>query len=265
MIKQSAREVVMLRGIYIAGSGMTERAADLEVVANNIANMQTDTFKRDRVAYSEFKEMYLNRIQLNEKKEGVGKLAMGSFISTSRFTDFSQGQLVATTQDHDVAMDGQGFIKVELPAGDILYTRCASWESTKDGIMVDKKGNAILDDGGSTIQLEKIGDVMINDSGEILQNGKTIAKMGVYEFDDMSLLEKEGDSLYRLNGDPAILEKEAANTFLRQGYVEKANFSPLSVVTDMITILRDYESSQKVLQSYDETLDEAITKLGRTQ
>ena len=263
--EQSTREVVMLRGIYIAGSGMTERAADLEIVANNIANMQTNTFKRDRVAYSEFREMYLNRVQTGEKKAGVGNLALGSFISTNKFTDFSQGQLVSTMQDHDIALTGQGFIKVELPSGEILYTRDASWATTSDGTMVDKKGNAILDDNEGNIKLEKIGNVIINDSGQILQDGKPIAKIGIYEFDDKSFLEKAGNSLYRLNGDPLILEKEAENTDLRQGYVEKANFSPLSVVIDMITILRDYESSQKVLKAYDETIEEAIAKLGKTQ
>ncbi len=255
----------MLRGLYIAGSGMTERAANLDVVANNIANMQTDTYKRDRVAYSQFKEMYLSRIQDGQKDQQVGKLAMGSILSTNKFTDFTQGTLVSTGDDHDIAIEGDGFVKVSLPDGSMRYTRDVHWNLTQDGLLVDDRGFAIMDEQGSEINLTGKGNVVIGDKGDIYQDGKSAGKIGIIEFDDRTLLIKDGSSMYRLNGDPFLLEIDAESTFLRQAYVEKPNFSPLSVVTNMIQILREYESSQKVVQVYDETINQAITKLGKVQ
>ena len=255
----------MLRGLYIAGSGMTERAANLEVVANNIANMQTDAFKRDRVAYSTFKEMYLNRIQEGQKEEPVGKLALGSIMGTDTFTDFTQGALVSTGDDHDLAIEGEGFVKVSLPDESMRYTRDVHWNLTQDGLLVDDRGFAIMDEKGGEIALTGKGNVSISDNGDVYQDGKIAAKIGLIEFDDNGCLEKDSSSMYRLNGDPFLLEKDAENTSLRQGYVEKANFSPLNAVTEMIEILREYESSQKVVQIYDETINQAINKLGKAQ
>lgn len=255
----------MLRGLYIAGSGMTERAANLDVVANNIANMQTDTFKRDRVAYSEFKQMFLNRIQNGEKTEQVGELALGSLLDTNKFTDFTQGPLVSTGDDHDLAIEGNGFVKVALPDGSTRYTRDAHWNLTSNGMLVDDRGFAILDNKGGEIVLGETGNITISDDGTISQNGKSTGKIGIFEIDDRTLLVKDGSSMYRFDGDPSMLESEAENTYLQQGYVEKPNFSPLSMVTDMIRILREYESSQKVVQVYDETINQAITKLGQVQ
>jgi len=255
----------MLRGLYIAGSGMTERAANLDVVANNIANMQTDTFKRDRVAYSEFKEMFLNRIQNGEKTEPVGKLALGSLLDTNKFTDFTQGPLASTGDDHDLAITGDGFIKVAMPDGSMRYTRDAHWNLTSDGKLVDGRGFAILDSKGGKIVLGTKGNIAISEDGTIYQDGKSTGKIGIFEIDDRSLLVKESSSIYRLDGDSSFLERDAENSSLQQGYVEKPNFSPLSVVTDMIRILREYESSQKVVQIYDDTINQAITKLGKVQ
>lgn len=254
----------MLRGLYIAGSGMTERASNLEVVANNIANMQTDAFKQDRVAYSEFKEMYLSRIQAGQRNQPVGKLALGSMLSTNKFTDFTQGPLVSTGDDHDLALEGQGFVKVALPDGAIRYTRDVHWNITQDGKLVDDRGLSILDDNGGEITFKGKGNILISDNGDIRQDGKISGKIGMVEFDDITCLIKDSASMYRIDGDASTLESKAENTFLRQGCVEKPNFSPLNAVTEMIQIMREYESSQKVVQIYDDTINQAINKLGKS-
>ena len=173
--------------------------------------------------------------------------------------------MASTGDDHDVALEGDGFVKVSLPNGSMRYTRDVHWNLTQDGLFVDDRGFAIMDEEGGEITLTGKGNVVISDNGTIYQDGKNAGRIGIVEFEDRTLLEKDGSSIYRLKGDPFLLEKDAENTSLRQGYVEKPNFSPLSVVTDMIQILREYESSQKVVQVYDETINQAITKLGRIQ
>lgn len=257
----------MLRGLYIAGSGMTERAANMEVVANNIANMQSNTFKRDRVVLSSFREMMLEHMQVGQKNREIGTMALGASAASDTYTDFTQGPLTLTGNPNDVAIDGKGFVKLALPDGAIRYTRDASWEINPDGTLVDKSGNPILDDNESPIKINTIGPIDIKDTGEIIQAGQNVGKIGMIEITDTKLLEKDGNATYKLrNGiDSGSVEQKPTDTILRQSNVERANFSPVDAVIDMITVLREYESSSKVLQVIDESVAQAITKLGAVQ
>jgi flagellar basal body rod protein FlgG len=258
------RRCIMLRGLYIAGSGMTERAANMEVVANNIANMQSNTFKRDRVVLSSFREMMLTHIQAGQKSHEIGNLAMGASAATDTYTDFTQGPLTQTGNPNDVAIDGKGFVKLALPDGSIRYTRDASWEINPDGTFVDKTGNPILDDSESPIIISTTGPIDIKDTGEIIQGGQTVGTIGLVELTDTNLLEKDGNATYKLrNGiDSGSVEQKPTDTILRQRHLERANFSPVEAVIEMIQVLREYESSSKVLQVIDDTVDQAVTKLG---
>jgi flagellar basal-body rod protein FlgF len=252
----------MLRGLYIAGGGMTERSAKFDTLANNIANLQTDTFKRDRTAFTQFHDLLLSKVQSGEKTPQVGNISLGSMVSSEPFTDYTQGPLVQTGDDHDVAIEGPGFIRVKMPDDSIRYTRDAHWNVTKEGILVNRGGYPILDDGGQEITITGNGKLLIGESGEITQNKTQVAKIGLVELSDLRMLQKDGDLNYTLGGDPTLLETQATGSTLMQNYAEKANFSPLSVVTEMIVLLREYESSQKVVQVFDETMDMASSKLG---
>jgi flagellar basal body rod protein FlgG len=257
----------MLRGLYIAGSGMTERAANMEVMANNIANMQSNTYKRDRVVLSSFREMMLKHANEGQKSRPVGKLPLGASVATDTYTDFTQGLLTATGNPNDVAIDGKGFVMLAFPDGSIRYNRDASWEVDPDGTLVDKTGNPILDDNEKPIIISTTGPVEIKDTGEIVQSGQTVGAIGLVEIADTKLLEKEGSSIYKLKDgiDRKLVEQEPTDTVLRQRSVERANITPVDAVIEMIQIMREYESSAKVLQVIDETTDQAITKLGAIQ
>lgn len=252
----------MLRGLYIAGGGMTERATNLEILTNNIANLQTNTFKRDRVAFTPFKNMLLRHISDNKDPQPIGTMPFGSEIKPRTFTDFSQGQLVHSGDDNDLALDGQGFFKIMLSDGTTRYTRDGRFVVSADGSLVDSHGYFILDDNNQKINIPEIGKLTVLPQGEILQGNNQIGKIGLVEIDDLSLLAKDGDVTYSLTADPTQHESAAETTTIMQGYSEKTNCSPIGLITEMISLMREYEASQKAVQVIDQTLDDSISKLG---
>jgi len=252
----------MLRGLYIAGGGMTERSVNLEVLNNNIANIQTNSFKRDRVSYGPFKEMLIRRIQDNAQPSITGKTPLGTEIKPFTFTDYSQGPLTPSGDDHDLALEGDGFFKIMLPNGETRYTRDGHYTLLPDGTMVDRGGNFFLDDTNQKINITGKGKLMFTPDGEIFQDNASIGQIGVFEINDLTALAKDGDILYRLDGDPLVYEQKAQTTDILQGYIERPNCSPIGLITEMITLLREYEANQKVVQAFDESTDEAIRTLG---
>jgi flagellar basal-body rod protein FlgG len=252
----------MLRGLYIAGGGMTERSVNLEILNNNIANIQTNSFKRDRVAYSPFKETLMRRIQDNAKPVKTGMMPFGTEIKPFTFTDFSQGPLTPSGDSQDLSLEGKGFFKIMLQNGETRYTRDGHYMILPDGSMVDRDGNFFLDDQDRKIVISQNGELMFTPAGEIFQDKAEIGRIGVFEINDLSVLAKDGDIRYRLDGDASIYEQDAQGTDVLQGYTERANCSPVGLITEMITLLREYEANQKVVQAFDETTDEAIRTLG---
>lgn len=252
----------MLRGLYIAGGGMAERSTNLDILTNNIANLQTDTFKRDRVAFTPFKNTLLRHISDNKDPAPIGTMPFGTEIKPRTFIDFSQGQLVNSGDDSDLALDGQGFIKVMLSDGTTRYTRNGRFVIAADGSLLDSNGRFILDDNNEKINIPEIGKITVMPQGEIMQGNIQIAKIGLVEIDDLSLLVKNGDVTYSLTGDPAQHESEAQFTSILQGYVEKTNCSPIGLITEMISLMREYEASQKAVQVIDQSLDDSLQKLG---
>jgi flagellar basal-body rod protein FlgG len=228
-----------------AASGMVAQMAGQDVVANNLANVNTSGFKRD---VSGFRALFTGMI------EGANTAR----VTAEQGCDRSQGALQETGTPTHLALDGDGYFTVQTPNG-VTCTRNGSFTLDSDGYLVTANGDKVLGQSGP-IRLGK-GDWKVSERGEITQNGAVLDTFQIVRFDPSVPVAKSGDNLWRMD---VSASTSAANVRVRQGYLEGSNVNPIEEMVSMITGLRTYEASQKSIQAQDETLDKLVNEVGRT-
>ncbi len=166
------------------------------------------------------------------------------------FTNFEQGHLKGTGNALDVALGGEGFFSVQTPQG-IQYTRKGNFVLNSNGTLVTQEGYPVLGKGGSEIQISG-QNVVVASSGAIIVDGVEVDTLNVVDFADKKVLLKNGNSLYSPI-DPNDQGSPAAETLVQQGFIEASNVDSIKAMTEMIDVIRGYESYQKALQSMNET------------
>lgn len=263
----------MVKGLYTAYTGMLNQQNRLDVLTNNLANSATTGFKKEGTTSQTFADVLAYKIKDSSESNsarGLGEMSMGVKIGEN-YTDYSQGAFRVTDNDLDLALDGNGFFAVSFTSKDgetsVKYTRDGSFTMTKEGYLVTKDGDFVLNQNGamnsnanSRIQLDPNAEVKIDASGNIYQNNKLVAQIGVADFADYNYLEKYGENLYQLAQGGTIQESTA---LVNQGTLETSNVNVVSEMVEMIEISRAYESNQKLIQTIDGTLDTAVNQLGK--
>jgi flagellar basal-body rod protein FlgG len=281
----------MIRGWYTGASGMRAQQFRLNAVANNLANIDTDAYKRDIASFKSFPELLLRR----QDDDGVyhipfgsadaapiiGKMGTGVELN-ELFTNFDQGSLKETTSDFDIALDGKGFMAIATPWGE-RYTRNGSFQLGKEGYLETKEGYPVLGEQGpirvkaNNFQIDKEGRIWINaayaDDPEIMisregnqwEDQIQLDTLKIVEFDIPRYLEKQGSSLYRESetSGPAIIMAETMRPKVLQGFVEASNVDPVREMVDMIEINRAYEANQKVIQAEEQALGTLINQVAK--
>jgi flagellar basal-body rod protein FlgG len=179
---------------------------------------------------------------------------------TENYIDYSQGPLVGTENEFDLAIDGDGFFSVETENG-TRYTRNGSFTQNGMGELVTLQGYRVLDKGGSPIDLTDYTEFQVSPSGAVYGNGEKVAELDIVDFEDKrATLGREGGNLFynRTGVDP--IEPESFS--IKQGFVESSNVSVIDAMVDMIRFQRNYEMNQKSIQSEDATLDKAVNSIG---
>ena len=279
----------MIRGWYTGASGMRAQQWRLDAVANNLANVDTDGYKRDVAAFKSFPELLLRR----QDDDGVylqpfgsadvapiiGKMGMGVELN-ELFTNFDQGSLKETQSDFDVALDGQGFFAVTTPWGE-RYTRNGSFQLGKEGYLETKEGYPVLGENGpirvkaNNFQIDKDGRVWINaayaDDPELMisrennqwEDQVKLDTLKIVEFDIPRYLEKQGSSLYKESetSGPAMIIEAGSRPKVIQGFVEASNVDPVVEMVQMIEVNRAYEANQKIIQTEDAALGVLINQV----
>lgn len=224
----------------------------MDLTANNLANVATAGFKRDRISFREL---------LVTAYDGEVKQAKTESI----YTDFGPGEVKRTGNPLDVALNGPGFFKIETPDG-ILYTRAGNFALNGDNVLVNTQGYPVMGQGGAitldgtTIEINEVGGISMDQEGDGIM--AEVDSLAVVNFDDPSVLEKLGNSLYRLK-DSRAGEIPADGTQVRQGYLEQSNVNVMEEMVQMIQVQRNYESYQKVIQMLDEIDSRAINDVGK--
>lgn len=247
----------MLRGMTTAARSMTVQMAKTDIVANNLANADTTGFKRDVHTVHSFKDVLLDRIEARPNYgRSIGYLGFGA-SSGPKAVDFSPGGIVTTGNPLDLAIDGDGFFVVETPSG-VCVTRDGSFTLNDMGELVTKSGYRVVGEDGP-LQIPP-GELLIRSSGDIFVDGEHVGRLTVWRV-DANALRKQGGNLYAVSPDAEIEEPDDAGII--QGSLERSNVNVVREMLDMIVGMRNFEACQRVLRSYDMTLDKCVNELGK--
>lgn len=254
-----------MKALNIAASGMLAQELNVEVVSNNIANMRTTGFKRQRAEFADL--LYQNFRRMGAETSDSGTIVptgvqIGSGVrltSTSRM--MSQGSIEGTENALDVAVRGEGFFRVELPDGGTAYTRDGSFQLDDTGRVVTKDGYVI---GGSITVPPEARDITINQEGlvtAVLADGSTSQQLGRIElarFINKAGLEAIGDNLFLETAASGAAQVGNAGSAgfgaMLQNQLETANVNPVSEISDLIAAQRAYEMNSRVIKAADEML-----------
>lgn len=258
----------MIRGLYTSGYGMLTLNRKMDTVSNNMANVNTNGFKKDAVVFEEFSDVLMKRffdsgnIPL-ARPSTIGNMALYNDIAEIH-TDYTQGALENTGISTDVAInaDDSAFFCVAVNDNNNAfreyYTRDGSFKLDPIGRLVTRDGYPVMGDNG-VITLQG-SDFTISEKGEIIQNGETIDTLKIRKFENPESLRKFGMNLTTVTNES---QDAAFEGTIQQGYIERSNVDSVKEMVDMISVLRAYESNQKLIQYQDSTLEKAVNEVGR--
>jgi len=260
----------MLRSLYTAATGMEAQQTKLDVIAHNLANSSTTGFKRSRADFEDLLSETI-RSATAPTAQGGGRPEphqIGLGVRTATTTrSFAQGDMTQTQNSLDVAIEGNGFFRIQRSNGEFAYTRAGNFRADATGRLVTQTGEIV--DPGLTIPQDATS-VTIRGDGTVLvaTPGRTdpteLGTIHLAMFTNPGGLDALGNNLFgatAASGDP-LLEKpgdRGAGT-LSQGYLENANVQAVQEMVDMITTQRAYEMNSKVIQSADQML-QRLTQL----
>ncbi len=256
----------MVKGLYTAYTGMMNEQHRMDVLTNNLANSTTTGFKKEGTTSQSFDSVLAYRIKDASSEPNVPK-RMG--INTpgvkigENYTDYTQGSFKITDNTYDLALSGDGFFTIEFTnkAGETstMYSRDGSFTLNEQGDLVTKDGNYVMGTNGR-IRLNPLLESSIDSTGRIYQNDNLVATIQLSDFEDYNYLEKYGENLYSAVEGATARNASAA---VYSGYLEMSNVNIVSEMVDLITITRQYEANQRVIKSYDESLQIAANRLGK--
>ena len=221
---------------------------ELETVAQNIANMSTDGYRREGVVFSEFV------VNTGRRSDS---LSMGH--ANGRVSDLAQGPLMQTNGTFDLAIEGPGFFLVATPNGDRL-TRAGSFTPSAEGLLVASDGASLLDAGGSPVFVPgDAAQVAIGADGTVSADGNPVAQIGLWEPADPLEMSRDKGVRFDPGGPPIPVE----NGRMLQGFVERSNVDPVTELTRMIEVQRAYELGRTFLDREDERVRSAIRTIGQ--
>lgn len=234
----------METGGYVTLTRQSGLMREMQVVANNIANLSTAGFRREGVVFEEYLQ----------PAGDAGSVSMAS--GNARVVDLTQSGFSTTGGTFDFAIQGDGFFAVNTPQGQRL-TRAGSFTPSAEGVLVNPEGHALLDAGGTPVTIPA-GQIALAADGTLSANGQPFAKIGLWQPTDPLSLRHEGGTLF--DGGPL---EPAEGASLMQGMLEDSNVEPVTEVARMIEVQRAYELGQGFLDREDERQRGVIQTLGR--
>ena len=260
----------MHESIYIAASAGLKQSRKMEMIAQNLANVNNTGYKKDGLV---FKEM-MPPFPPDSENEGAKNVLLTaeksnknvSYVGiTDSYTDFSTGAMKNTGGTLDLALDGEGFFKVQTPNGP-RYTRNGNFRKNINNQVVTQDGNSVLDRNDQPVVIDAPGSITIDGGGNISAgNGLSNTQVGnikLVRFENEKSLEKVGDGLYR-QIESEENELEVIETKMHQGFLENSNVTTVEEMTEMISTVRMFETYQKMIQSIDSMDDQSVNTIGR--
>jgi len=264
----------MMKALWTAAGGMTGQQMNVDVISNNLANVNTTAYKKDRVEFKDLVYAKMNKAyNLDDEKPAGMQVGMGAMPS-SIVKNFENGTFEASESKTHFAIEGDGFFTLQNAFGDIVYTKDGSFtlSPTDDGSMlVNSQGYPVLDSAGNSIILSTTNpdNISVNGSGEISlydDEGNpelTGITIGVVRFRNPIGLENIGSNNYQAteaSGQPiweSELDDGEAKSQILQSYLEGSNVQLVDEMVNLIVAQRAYEINSKIIQASDDMLNQA--------
>jgi len=253
-----------MRSLSIASTGMLAQQTNVDVISNNIANMSTTAFKRQRAEFQDLLYQQVSRAGAasgNNSRLPTG-IQIGAGVKTGGvYRIAEQGALSQTDNPYDMAIQGKGLFQITLPSGETGYTRDGSFQLSDQGELVTADGYPVqpgitVPQGAIAVTVSKTGEVQITLAGTPAP--QTVGQLQLATFVNEAGLAAQGGNLFletAASGQATIAAPgEPGFGTLTQGFVEQSNVNPVSEITALITAQRAYEMNSRVVKTADEML-----------
>ncbi|TKI08294.1 flagellar basal-body rod protein FlgG [Martelella alba] len=254
----------MIRSLWISKTGLDAQQTNMDVISNNLANVSTNGFKRQRAVFEDLLYQTVRQpgAQSSDQTNLPSGLQLGTGVrpvSTERL--FSQGNLEQTSESKDLAINGKGFFQVLMPDGTTAYTRAGSFQVDQNGQLVTASGYPIqpaitIPSNALTITVARDGAVSVTVQGQT--NAQQVGQLTLSNFINEAGLESLGENLYQeTDSSGAPTESNPGQNgagLLYQGYVETSNVNVAEELVDMIQVQRAYEINSKAITTSDDML-----------
>lgn len=254
-----------MRALQTSATGMMAQELNVQVISNNIANMTTTGYKRQRAEFQDMLYEHVSRVGTQTSSQGnilPAGIELGSgvrAVGTPRI--MTQGTLLQTGKDYDIAIRGEGFFKILRPDGSTAYTRDGSFELDSQGRLVTASGNVVqpgitIPQNATSVAINAQGQVSVTVPGSTTPN--QVGQLQLSIFINKAGLQGIGDNLYLetpASGTPQD-GRPAADGFgdLLQGNLEQSNVEAVTEISSLIAAQRAYEMNSKVITAADQML-----------
>lgn len=250
-----------MKALHIAATGMKAQELNVEVISNNVANMRTTGFKRQRADFQDLLYQNLRRMGTDTSNAGTivpTGVQIGSGVKTASTTRImSQGNLEQTNKETDVAIRGEGFFQIQMPDGTTAYSRDGSFERDANGTLVTVDGftiqpGIVIPENGRDLTIAADGTVQVIVDGAAVNLGQ----IQLARFVNKAGLEAIGDNLF-LQTDAsgaAQVGNPGEDSFgsLQQNFLEMANVDAVTEIADLISAQRAYEMNSRIIKAADD-------------
>ena len=260
-----------MRSLDIASTGMQAQQTNVEVVSNNIANMNTTGYKRQRVEFQDLLYQNLRRVGSTSSDTGTvvpSGAQVGLGVKTAAVYRINeQGNLQQTSNKFDLAIRGNGFFQITLPSGETAYTRDGTLALSPSGTIVTADGYVVqpgvtIPANATDVTINANGEVQATVAGQVAQ--QNVGQIQLAQFPNDAGLEASGGNLFMQTAasGSAVAGVPGAPGFgsVMQGFVETSNVNVVSEMTNLISAQRAYEMNSRVISASDEMMS-TLTKL----
>lgn len=238
----------MVRGFYMLGSGILTQSRILNTISNNVANVETNGFKKSHVMEKTFGSMVLDRV--NSSRTPIGSASLMD-TANEAVTDFSEGNLTETDRSLDFAIEGDGFFAVQ-GSGGTLYTRNGNFSIDEGGYLQLKGQGRVLGADGNPIHVGT-DELTADAQGDLTAGGVPVGKLAVYRFPNNAALKVTGEGMFQGTG--ASL---ANSPQIRWKSLESSNVDMTQELTGAVSSQRQLQTCSQALKMYDAVLDQAV-------
>jgi len=261
----------MNKSIYTPLSGALAQERVLEIIANNLANMNTAAFKGDSVTFklleAEPEKRYVEPLPPANFKVNFEDLMpfrgneMAYVGVADVHRDTSQGPAKETGNASDLMISGEGLFQVMTPEG-MRFTRAGDFLLNPNGVLMTQAGHPVLGEKGNIVV--RGPEFEVNRRGEVYQDGELVDRLQLISVSNEKHLERVGNNYFHYNG-PEDGIKKVENPSVMQGFVEASNVNAIKNLTAMIIAHRSFEAYQKAVSSYDKMMEKSSNNIGEVR